>query len=126
MDITSFIPVGQENAISRQELQLRTGQSDRVNRKQIEKARIRGIRIISSSGSKGYYIARDDREWRSFLGEHLRRANSEIDLCTREIARLNQSNSEGKTVDRVREHIRVLGPKDVSGQIKFEEEQNGE
>ena len=121
MDITHFIPIGKENAISREELQRKTGRSDRVNRQQIENARSRGVRIISSSGYKGYYIARDDKEWVEFLAEHRRRANTDMNLYLKGMTLLNREIPADQIIVHVREHTRVLGPKEIRGQTKFEE-----
>ena len=54
MDIISFIPHGEANAISRKELVEKTGLTDRAMRESIEQARHRG-KLICSSTKGGYY-----------------------------------------------------------------------
>lgn len=74
MNILHHIPIGEGNAISRSELRQRTGLADRLNRREIQAARIKGVRIISSSGGRGYWIATTDAEWIRFEREQVHRA----------------------------------------------------
>ena len=55
MDITEYIPKGNENAISRKDLCIATGLVDRVVRALIEEARRETI-IISNTDGSGYWI----------------------------------------------------------------------
>ena len=55
MKIEDYIPEGRANAISREELVLRTGLPDRQVRKMIETARETGC-IINLQDGEGYYI----------------------------------------------------------------------
>ena len=48
IDITEYIPYGRKNAVSRHELQRRTGLPDRTVRALIEDARRKGAHILSS------------------------------------------------------------------------------
>lgn len=113
MNITKFIPVVRENAISRPYLSTLTGLSDRINRKWIEAARRQGARIISSSHGKGYYIAESDDEWMRFLEEHKRRAESILRVYNDGIIHLVQSGGQYKTVP-VRAYIRRVKRKEKS------------
>lgn len=54
MGIETYIPFGAGNAISRQILAGRTGENDRTNRQNIERARCAGHMIIASPDG-GYY-----------------------------------------------------------------------
>lgn len=58
--IEEYIPHGYENRISRPDLQMRTGFSDRLNRQLIEQARERRVLIVSADG--GYFIPAEGDE----------------------------------------------------------------
>ena len=55
------IGLGIENTITREQLMMLTGQSDRVNRSQIQKLKERGVIICSSCSREGYFRPRKDR-----------------------------------------------------------------
>lgn len=55
MGIESFIPFGEENAISRERLAAVTGESDRRTRQKIEDARREGSIIINAQKGAGYF-----------------------------------------------------------------------
>lgn len=55
MEILDYIPTGKRNAVTRTQLCIRTGLSDRLVRKAIHDAR-RKIPIINLSNGDGYYI----------------------------------------------------------------------
>lgn len=55
MKITDFIPVGKENAVTREQLRLRLNLPDRKIRQMIEDARRDGALIINESDGAGYY-----------------------------------------------------------------------
>lgn len=55
------IGLGIENAVTRAELMIITGQSDRVIRSQIQKLRESGVLICSSCSREGYFRPRKDR-----------------------------------------------------------------
>lgn len=59
INITDYIPIGHENAISRKSLCAATGLKDRVVRNLIEEAR-RNTIIISNNDGSGYWIFPDD------------------------------------------------------------------
>lgn len=59
MNIIDFIPKGHKNAISRQNLCIKTGLKDRVVRALIEEARRETI-IISNNDGSGYWLFPDD------------------------------------------------------------------
>ncbi|MBR5088289.1 MAG: hypothetical protein IK093_02565 [Ruminiclostridium sp.] len=56
INIIEFLPVGIENAISQEELSIRTGRTKRENRAAILEARSKGVPICSAE--EGYWIAR--------------------------------------------------------------------
>ena len=98
---------GKKNAISRTQLATLTGLNDRANRLAIESARRNGIKIISSSGGVGYYIAENDEEWLSSLEEYKRRAISEFTLYNNGLKHLDNSYLT-RTVIPVKAHVRHL------------------
>ena len=55
MSILDYIPYGEENAISREDLKQITGLTDRQMRKKIEIAR-ETTPILNFQGGKGYFI----------------------------------------------------------------------
>ena len=55
MNITEYIPKGINNAISRKDLCIATGLSDRIVRRLVEEARRETI-IISNNDGSGYWI----------------------------------------------------------------------
>lgn len=55
MNIIDYIPIGRANAVTREQLEILTGFSDRKIRDQIHEAR-RFAPIINISDGKGYYI----------------------------------------------------------------------
>lgn len=65
-NIVDYIPVGHENAISRKELARKTGLTDRILRKEIEKARETTC-ICNMSDGAGYYIPTELREVELFI-----------------------------------------------------------
>ena len=69
MNIETYLRCGKEHAITREKLVEATGLSDRENRKLISDARKRGVPIISTSRSKGYYIAQNEAEKEIILRE---------------------------------------------------------
>ena len=55
MEIVNFIPYGQENAISRLQLSIQTGRSDRDIRDMISEAMKKGSVIATLVNGHGYY-----------------------------------------------------------------------
>lgn len=55
MNILDYIPTGKENAITRCELNILTGLTDRNNRELIRKAREGGAIILNLQDGVGYY-----------------------------------------------------------------------
>ena len=66
MNIINYIPVGKKNAVTRTELCMMTGQSDRIIRRQIHEARREHV-IINLQDSQGYY--RPDMSQESEIAE---------------------------------------------------------
>ena len=58
-DIMTFIPMGKENAIGRQELSILLNMPDRQVRRLIQDARDRGEIILNSQDGAGYYCSDD-------------------------------------------------------------------
>ena len=63
MRLAEVIVFGAENAISRTELRMMTGWSDRVLRRNIQKAREEGMVICNSQDGKGYYRPTTKQEY---------------------------------------------------------------
>ncbi len=74
-NIVDCIPVGHENAISRKELARKTGLTDRILRKEIEKARETTC-ICNMSDGAGYYIPTELREVELFIRQESARGKS--------------------------------------------------
>lgn len=118
--VINFIPIGKENAISRQALTVLTGLNDRSNRQAIEDARRSGIKVISRSSSKGYYIADNDNDWLDFLNEHRRRALSELSIYNEGIKLLPDYSINSRVIP-VKAHMRHLrADTQAEGQIALE------
>ncbi len=118
--VIKHIPVGRENAVTRQKLEALTGNNDRTNRQAILEARSRGIKIVSSSSGKGYYIADNNDDWRMFLEEHRRRAMSELTIYN-EGMKLLPGNYIAAQIVPVRAHVRHLKSElPCDGQIELE------
>ena len=77
MEIINYIPHGKQNAVSKFQLVLMTGQSDRRVRKEISKAREEHV-ILSLENGSGYYqpTADDYPELRKYLNREESRAKS--------------------------------------------------
>lgn len=74
MEIESFLKIGKENVISRNELSRLTHKSDREIRNDIKEANIRlekfsDYRILSSSQSRGYWLTNDVPEMEEYIRE---------------------------------------------------------
>lgn len=74
MNISGYIPYGQMNAISRHDLAATIGVNERTVREMIKKENIeladKGLAILSSSHSKGYWLSGDKDEMRRYLAEN--------------------------------------------------------
>ena len=77
IDIVNCIPIGRDNAISRQELCIKTGLSDRKVRNMIKMAR-RNIVILNIQDGSGYFLpgVDDTALVRKYLKQEERRAKS--------------------------------------------------
>lgn len=77
MEIINYIPHGKDNAVSRFQLVLMTGRSDRKIRREISKAREEHV-ILSLENGNGYYqpTADDYPELRKYLNREESRAKS--------------------------------------------------
>lgn len=63
-----------ENPLTRTELRQIVGSRDSNARAVIQSLRSQGFRIVSSAGSKGYWIATDPEEYISFRREYAKKA----------------------------------------------------
>lgn len=104
MNILDFIPKDKSKAITRAELQHKTGFSDRQIRREIKKLLMSGIPIISTSSSAGYWLSDDENEWERFIAESDRRMRSEW-FTTRRL-RKKLYKRKGISTVTVREHVR--------------------
>ena len=77
VNIVDYIPAGKNNAVTRLQLRIATGMSDRAIRDAIAEAR-RDVPIINDQSGRGYYIptAEELPEARCFLEQEKRRAKS--------------------------------------------------
>ena len=77
IDIVNYIPIGRDNAISRQELCIKTGLSDRKVRNMIKMAR-RNIVILNIQDGSGYFLpgVEDTALVRKYLKQEEHRAKS--------------------------------------------------
>lgn len=106
MNIIDYIPYGRENAVSRQELVMRTGMSDRAVRKAIQLLREDGEIILSSSHGKGY--------WRSDSASEIGRYIAENKSRIRKLYKTNKKLTEqyyiltGQRYTTVKEHLRRI------------------
>lgn len=119
MNILDYIPIGKENAISKQKLCELTGIKDeRLIREAIKRQVESGVPILSSSGHKGYWYSEDIDEIEEFIRENDHRSNA-INKTT---AKLKKHLYEMKNikVTPVRQHYRRLSRGDVTGQMRFE------
>lgn len=57
--LAAVVPFGRENAVTRRELAMRLGVSDRVMRRMIEDGRAEGLIIINDGTGRGYYQTND-------------------------------------------------------------------
>ena len=67
--------------MTRQELVMKTGLSDRMIRRSISQLRKQGVAIISTSDSSGYFIADTEEELNHFLAENTKRAKDLLYMC---------------------------------------------
>ncbi len=73
MNITDYIGVGKDNAVTRQQLCAVTGLPDRTVRKLIAQARTEGEVICNAQDGRGYYITDDVKELQhQYLANHSR------------------------------------------------------
>ena len=105
--VVNYIPKGKENAITRAALTALTGYPDRTNRQAIEEARRNGVKIVSRSSGKGYYIADNDDDWLLFLEEHRRRAMAALTVYNNGIKYLDSKYLASRIIP-VRAHVRHL------------------
>ena len=67
--VINHIPKGSKETITKETLIGLTGYTDREIRKAVEEARRNGVRVVSSSHRRGYYIADNPEDWDRFLKE---------------------------------------------------------
>lgn len=104
MNITNFIGVGRENAVTRGELAAMLNLPDRQVRKLIQEARDRGEIIINDQSGAGYYISDDVGELKRQYATNKNRAMSilrqQIHLARR-ITILDEINKYQMTIEEV-------------------------
>lgn len=74
MSICDHIGIGAANAVSKQDLCVATGLSEREVRRRIATERDKGVPIVSSSHRKGYYLASTDDDYNILQREIMSRA----------------------------------------------------
>lgn len=74
MSICDYIGIGAASAVSKQDLCDMTGLSEREVRRRIAAERNKGVPIVSSSHSKGYYLASTEEDYNILQREIMSRA----------------------------------------------------
>ncbi len=129
MNLLDFIPKGKENAVSRSELAIKTGLDDRTIRNEIKRLVKRGVPILSSSHTRGYWLSDNLDEIESYIKETDNRRKSLY--FTTLALRKEFYRRKGIKVTVVKEHIRrnsvqkpckLNSSNDVSEQIEFDDE----
>lgn len=118
MDILQYIPHGKENAITSKELGKLLGIHERYARAEMKRLQRKGVRIVSSSKTKGYWLTEDWEE----IGEFLREHDSRIKTECLNVAELKRRYDEhmGYEVVKVRGHTRKIRKKtEFDGQLKM-------
>ena len=108
LNITEFIGVGRENAVTRRELANILHLPDRTIRRLIADARNSGELIVNDGSGDGYYISDDLGELYKQLSTNRRRALSILQQqkhLWRRIAELN--GADQMTIDEIMEDIDV-------------------
>lgn len=82
MNIVDYISPGKQNAVTREQLRLRTGLSDRKMRKLIAKARKDGAPIVNDQDGAGYYLSEEPGELERQLRSNTSRALSILEQNT--------------------------------------------
>jgi len=80
--------IGKENAVTRDQLCILTGRSDRRNRKEIEELRLKGIPIVNMADKKGYYVPETKEE----LLQYVRVLESYANALLDEAKNLRETN----------------------------------
>lgn len=80
-----------EKPVCKLEYTLKFGKDERTFRQAIHEMRNHGIRVVSSAQSKGYWIAKSDREYRDFRKETISRINKMSKML-----RLMDANIDGQ------------------------------
>jgi hypothetical protein len=65
-----------DKPVCRFEYQLRTGKPERQFRLEVEEMRKQGIRVVSSNGHGGYWIAKSAAEYITFRNQQMSRVKS--------------------------------------------------
>ena len=119
MNILDFIPIGKDNAITKQKLCELTGIKDeRLIRDAIKRQVEKGVPILSSSGHKGYWYSEDIDEIAEFIRENEHRSNA-IRKTTANLKK-HLYDVQNIKVTSVKAHYRRLNTGDVQGQIRME------
>lgn len=96
MNICDFIPVGKENAVTREQLRIRLNLPDRKIRQMIEDARRDGALIMNAQDGAGYWMSEDLGELKRQLRTNKNRAMSILRQNThilRKIEELEEKDS---------------------------------
>lgn len=97
--VYQYLKTGQANAKSRHELVRLTSLSDRTVRQNIQSLREKGIPIISTSDSKGYYIAENSKEVKHYIAETRSRAMKLLNTANKvQIGYFNRNQIEMEVV----------------------------
>ena len=114
----NLIPYGKENAISKDELCMLTGYSERLVRRTIHKLRDKGEFIMSNSHHTGYWLTDDMDEVKVFFAECDSRRN---ELAMQNM-RKRYYGMTGQEYTIVKEHIRRVNVGKKKKKRKMKEE----
>lgn len=76
MNIVDFIPYGKENGVTRDQLKMLTGFTDRAVRKEIERLRTSGVCILNHQNGTGYY--RPNKDETAYVKRYIRQEESRL------------------------------------------------
>lgn len=118
MDILTFIPKGEKNAVSRNHLRTVTNLSDREVRRAIAEKRKSGVPILASKHG-GYFIAENIEQ----IEEYLKWIDSYNTSYYFDFLPLRKMvvESKGQKLVKVRQHFRKLGMTIPENQLSMNE-----
>ena len=96
MKLIDMIPVGENKAISKADLMVITGLSDRALRKQVNQERRMGHQILTNCDSGGYYRPEHSCDTEKFIHSMRRRAAETAAVADALEAALDEESGQGR------------------------------